>query len=105
MPNPERQAAMGSCRRFRVPSLGPQSQPVHLDFDLPNGPKSGIEIEDRSDRFGFRRIDDEFAVFDVITQRNVAPHPHSLLLRRRHLVPDSLACDLPLELGKGREGH
>jgi hypothetical protein len=47
-------------------------------------------------------IDDvQGAVLDPVAQRDHAAHPHSLLLRGGDLVPDPLACDLPLELGEG----
>src|SRR3984957_19760407 len=49
-------------------------------------------------------IDDaQGAVLDPVAQRNHATHPHPLLFRGGDLVPDSLARDLPLELGEGQE--
>jgi hypothetical protein len=47
--------------------------------------------------------DDKTPAGNVVAERYVASHPHALAARGRKLVPDALACDLPLELGKGQE--
>ena len=53
-----------------------------------------------SDRRGLCLVDNELPLFDVVAEGGQTAHPHALLLGRRDLVTDALACDLTLELGK-----
>ncbi len=48
-------------------------------------------------------VDDELAVFHVITQWRHAAHPHALFLGGGDLVADAFAGDFPLELGEGQK--
>jgi hypothetical protein len=54
-------------------------------------------------RCGPRVIDDQLAVFHVITEERHAAHLHALFLGRGDLVAGSFAGDFPLELGEGQK--
>ena len=60
--------------------------------------------KNHSDRFGFRFVDDELLVLDVVAEGRLAAHPQALLLRGGDLVADALARDLALEL-RERQQH
>ena len=62
-----------------------------------------IASKDQPDGLGLSLIHGQLAVLDIIAERDVAAHPHALLLRRRDLVADALAGDLALELGEGEQ--
>src|ERR1700736_5980247 len=70
----------------RVNRLEREIAPVDLDND------AGLGV-----------IDNELAVFHVITQWRHAAHPHALFLGGGNLVADAFAGDLPLELGEGQK--
>ncbi len=55
------------------------------------------------DSFGFRRINDQPPLANVISQRRHASHPHALALGGSDLVPDALARDLAFELGERQQ--
>src|SRR6266404_2076241 len=97
MPSP----CLATARR---PDLADNPALPEIGLKSSNGPDFTIAPEQIPDRLRFGLINDELAVFDVVAQRQVAPHPHALALGRRDLVPDTLAGDLPLELGE-RQQH
>src|ERR1700736_5666604 len=70
----------------RVNRLEREIAPVDLDND------AGLGI-----------VDDQLAVFHVITEGRHAAHPHALFLGGGDLVADAFARDFPLELGKGQK--
>ena len=45
----------------------------------------------------------ELAIPELIAEGQGPTHPEPLALGRRNLVPDTLGCDLALELGKGQQ--
>ena len=57
-----------------------------------------IAREDGPHLLGFWRVDGQGAAGGIVTQRQVAAHPHALGLGGGDLVADPLAGDLPLEL-------
>src|SRR5271155_3559705 len=92
-------AALGAIRRRAA--FCPQPEPVGLVFDLAHAAEIAIESEDATHCLGLGRVDDERAFAPVIAERQIAAHPHALLLRGGDLVADPFAGDLALELGKG----
>src|SRR6266550_6930669 len=54
-------------------------------------------------RSGLVSIDDELAVFHVVSERWHAAHPHTLFLGGSDLVAHTLANDLALKLGEGQQ--
>src|ERR1019366_7154553 len=58
---------------------------------------------DLDNNAGLGGVDDQLAVFHVITQRRHAAHPHAFFRGRGDLVADAFACDFPLELGEGQK--
>src|SRR5665213_3596002 len=103
---------MASAKRERAaalsmqeyPGLGPQPEPIDLGLHFGHGAQSGVEAEDRTNGLSFLFVGDELAISDVIPERDIASHPHALLLRGGKLVPDALAGDLALEL-RERQKH
>jgi hypothetical protein len=83
--------------------LAANAQPVKLSLERKHAAKFQVSLEDQFDGFGLGRVDDQTPADNVVAKWNVAAHPHALAARGRKLVPDALACDLPLELGKGQE--
>jgi hypothetical protein len=69
-------------------ALAHNTQPVELGLEQRDRPQFRIAPEDHPDGRRIRLIHDQFAVLDVVTERNVAAHPHALLLRRGDLVAD-----------------
>ena len=59
-----------------------------------------IDIDDDA---GLGVVDDELAVFHIITQWRHAAHPHALFLGGGDLVADPFAGDFPLELREGQK--
>ena len=73
----------------------------HLQSPYRFEPKvASVNIVDRS---SLGLVDDELAVFRVVTERHRATHPHALLLGGGDLVANSLADQLTLELGEGEQ--
>jgi hypothetical protein len=62
-----------------------------------------IAAEERSHDLGVILDNMQRAILEPIAERNNAAHPHPLLFGGGDLVPDPLACDLPLELGEGQQ--
>src|SRR6476620_3938159 len=83
--------------------LADNASSIEVFLQLPDGLEIGVAPEDVPDGLGFRGVDDELAVFDVVAERGLTAHPHALLLGGRDLVADALAGDLALELGKRQE--
>ena len=102
MTDAERQPTAGYFG-FRCVKLGPKLQSVDLRLDLADGTQLHIEPKYCRDDLGFLLVDDQLAVLEVVTQGDIAAHPHAPLLGGRELVPDSLARDLPFKLGKGEK--
>jgi hypothetical protein len=59
-----------------------------------------IALVDVDNDSGFGFVDDELAVFDVVSERRHATHPQALFLRGGDLVADPFTDDLALELGE-----
>src|SRR3984893_16291836 len=94
-------AALGAIRcraAFR-----PKPETVGLLLDPAHAAELPIESEDAAHTVGLGRVDHERALARVIAQRDIAAHPHALLLRGGDLVADAFAGGLPLELGKGQQ--
>ena len=62
--------------------------------------KSG---EDAPNGCGVLLLNDQLAVFDLVAQWRVAPHPQALAFAGGDLVADAFARDLALELGEGQQ--
>ena len=60
-------------------------------------------LEDQPDELGFRLVDHQLAVDDVVAERRRAAHPHALAPRGGELVADALADHLALELGEAEQ--
>src|ERR1700731_3636277 len=92
-------AALGAIRcraAFR-----PKPETVGLLLDPAHATEFPIESKDAAHGLALGRVDDERALACVIAQRDIAAHPHALLLPGGDLVADAFTGDLPLELGKG----
>jgi hypothetical protein len=95
-------AAIGASIRSRAafaydtPSTEIISQGAHR-------PKFKITSKDMAHGVCFRFVDDKFAFLDVVAERGLPAHPHTLPFRRGDLVADSLSRDLALELGEGEQ--
>src|SRR5215831_4911754 len=74
-----------------------------LLLEIANRLEHQISLEDVDHDLGFILIDDQLAIFDVVSERRHTTHPHTLLLGGRDLVAHALADDLALELGKGEQ--
>jgi len=48
-------------------------------------------LENRSDRFAFLLIDDQASIVEIIPQRDILSHPHSLLLRGGNFIPNAFS--------------
>src|SRR5437764_283108 len=94
-------AARGAIPRRAA--FRPQPEAVGLLLDPAHAAELTIESEDATYSLGLGRVDQECTLARVISQRDIATHPHALLLRRSDLVADTFAGDLPLELGKGQQ--
>src|SRR5439155_4707323 len=94
-------AALGASRR--CPAFRSKPETVGLLLDPAHAAELTIEREDAAHGLGLGRVDDERALVRVIAERDVAAHPHALLLRRGDLVANAFAGDLALELGKGQQ--
>src|SRR5207302_9394686 len=81
----------------------PKPETVGLLLDPAHAAELTIESEDAAHGLGLGRVDDERALVGVIAKRDIAAHPHALLLRRGDLVADAFAGHLPLELGQGQQ--
>src|SRR5712671_2692179 len=95
-------AAAPGAIRCRA-AFRPKPETVGLLLDPAHAAELTIESEDAAYRLGLGRVDDERALVDVIAQRHIAAHPHTLLLRGGDLVADAFTGDLTLELGKGQQ--
>jgi hypothetical protein len=98
----EGMAAIGTPVRSR-PSLADDALCIERGLQFANRAELEVSAKDHPDRFGFRLVDDEFSVLDVIAERGPAAHPQPFLLRGGDLVADAFARDLALELGKGQQ--
>ena len=76
---------------------------VERSFEPDDGVELEVAAEYRSHQIGMLLDDVQRPVLDPIAERNDAAHPYALLLRGRDLVADSLARNLPLELGEGQQ--
>src|SRR6266516_4028796 len=77
---------------------------IKVDSEFGNTAECQIALKDQPHRFGLSGVDDEFAVLNVIAERDGASHPHALAAGGGELVADALAGDLALKLGK-RQQH
>jgi hypothetical protein len=68
-----------------------------------HGAQGKIAIKDQANGFGLFLVDDELAILDPVTQRYDSAYPYAPLLGGGDLVADSLARDLPFELGEGEQ--
>src|ERR1700730_12642356 len=87
-------AALGAIRcraAFR-----PKPETVGLLFDPAHAAELTIESEDAAHGLGLGRVDDERALVGVVAKRDIAAHPHALLLRGGDLVADAFTGDLAL---------
>jgi hypothetical protein len=75
----------------------------HMPLLGRDGAALEIAREDGPDQGGVLLHDVQGSIADPIAERDHSAHPDALLLRSRDLVPDTLARDLALELGKGQE--
>ena len=98
----KRQAAQDLPCRSRI-ALGSKFQAGELGLEFADISQFEKKLKDCPDRLGFSLVDNERAVFSVISNGHPAAHPHSLLLGSGNLVADPLAGHLALELGKGQQ--
>src|SRR6266516_6349810 len=77
---------------------------IKVDFKFGNTAECQIALKDQPHGFSLGDIDDEFALLNVIAERDGASHPHTLAAGGGKLIADALAGDLPLKLGK-RQQH
>jgi len=63
----------------------------------------GLADRNRTDLASFLLVDLQRAALGVVTERQIAAHPHALGLGGGDLVADALAGDLALELGEGQQ--
>src|SRR5208337_3561901 len=97
-PAPSRLDALARDPDFRLyPSL------LQFLAQLPDAPQFQVALIDVPDSFGFRTINDQPPVTNVVAERRHASHPHPFALGGSDFVPDALACDLALELGKRKQ--
>lgn len=96
----------------RAPSEGGASLALRPRFDqdaivmepveqIADGAQFHVSLKDHADHVGFRRVDHQLPILDVMAERRIAAHPPALALGGRDLVPDPFGGDLPLELGEG----
>src|ERR1017187_3515018 len=72
-------------------------------LDLRDTAKLQVHPIDLANSLRLGGIDDELAIFDLISHRNDTTHPHSLTFRSSDLVPDALAGDFAFELSEGEQ--
>jgi len=82
---------------------GPDISSLQFSLERANRPELEIEIEDQPHRRGLVLIHMKLSLFEPIAKRHDPTHPQALLLRRRDLVANALACDLAFKLGEGQE--
>src|SRR5262245_7183519 len=88
----------------RDPSLANNVLPPQVGLQGRDRAALKVSLEDILDCLGFSFVNDELPVLEVVTERQVAAHPHPLALGGSDLVADALPRHLALELGK-REQH
>src|SRR3984957_9419360 len=102
MPPTDQPAAYGLAR-----PVGPEWQPGILVVENSLEPHDAADLEiapkEIAHEGGMLLDHMERSVLDPVTERNHASHPDALPLRGGDLVPDPLAGDLALELGKGQK--
>src|SRR5208337_544961 len=88
---------------FRHPDFGDDPAALQIAPQEPDGTEFEISFINIFHRRGFRRVDHQLVIADVIAQRRHTAHPHSLALGGGDLVTDPLARYLPLELRKRQQ--
>lgn len=86
---------------LRIAPLGDNAPAVELGDQFAERPDLEIQLENLPDRLGFSLVDDQLLVPGIVTERNGATRPFSLLARGSNLVLDPLGGQLPFELRKG----
>src|SRR6266567_9452996 len=84
--------------------LAADSLLIKIDSEFGNTAECQVAFKDQPHRLSLGGVDDEFAVLNVIAERDGASHPHALAAGGGKLIADALAGDLPLKLGK-RQQH
>src|SRR5712691_11153732 len=85
---------------FEGAGLAPDALPIKVGPQLRNTAEREITPEHEPDGIRLGRVHDQLAVLHLIAERDGPAHPHALASRGRELVPDALARDFSLELGK-----
>src|SRR5258708_5004470 len=85
------------------PSFTPDPRTGKFIVQIANRFEHEIATVDIDDSTGLVFVDDELAVFHVVSERWHATHPHALLFRGGDLIPHTLANDLALKLGEGQQ--
>ncbi len=80
-----------------------QARIHHMPLLGRDGAAFQVAGEDGADQGGGLVHDVQGSLADPVAERHHTSHPDALLLGSRDLVPDALARDLALELGKGQE--
>src|ERR1700730_6767213 len=101
--SPREPAPAGPDALLRDPDLRHDSFHVQLLAQLPDAAQLKVAFVYAPDGAGFVPIDHQPPLFNVIAQRRRPSHPHALALGGGYLVPNTLARDLALELGKGEQ--
>jgi len=84
-------------------NLASDSSLVEVRLQLSDTAKFKIQLEDLANLLGLSFIDEQPALFQVITEWNLATHPHAFSFRSGDLVPNALTGDFPFKLGEGKQ--
>ena len=75
-----------------------------MRLELPDAANLKVRAEDLLNLLGFRWIDDQLAILQIVPKGYASSHPHAFALGSRDLVPDPFPRDLALKL-RERQQH